>query len=324
MSARTLREHGEVLRSFAEAADAASKAAPDDWLALLTAKNQSDNAEAAERAAAVALALDAGELIEWRFVGQRLKHGALPLEFLSRLAAPLNNLLVRAAYFTRTKTEAMYGAADDLSKEISLSLVELAPGSSRVFIRGNSALDTTGHSAFVDGLNGLFEVLTHSSDFQQFYDHLDDIGERASEALHDTLKALESEECSVELKWHGADRERHFEASFDKVVQMRALLEGIGDAKERQERLSGRISLLSVNGRLQLELNDGTRATVRFKPRTQYRFVSELTLNAPVNLDVVAKVTLDPISGEEIKRYSLVSLDAPLLSGPDAGSATPT
>ncbi|MFT3818285.1 MAG: hypothetical protein QM750_11735 [Rubrivivax sp.] len=315
MNPKALREHRTALDAFAKETEASAAALPDDWWLSAIAQNQRDNAEDAARKVAIAEALDAGELLEWRFVGNRLRLGALPLEFLSRVAAPLNNLLLRAAYFARNKTEAMYGAADDLSRELALSVVGVAPGSTRLFIRGNALPDLTGKSALSDGIEGLFDVLAHSSDFQQFYEHLDDIGERASEALHDTLKALETEECSVEVRWHRPDNHREFSATYDRVVQMRALLQGIGEAQERHERLSGRITLLSVNGRLQLELDNGRRAAVRFKPRTQAGLVAALTLNAPVTLDVSAKVTNDPISGEEIKRYSLVSLDSPLLLG---------
>jgi hypothetical protein len=314
MNSRLAKEHSKTLAQFATVARERAEANPSDpWLAIV-AKNQVDNASAAGLTARVSDALDAGEVLEWRFIGSRLHSGALPLDFLSRLAAPLNSLLVRAAYFARNKVDAMYGAADELSREIDLSLVGVAPGSTRLFIRGSAVPDLTGSSAFTEGVEGLFGVLSHNSNFAEFYDQIGEIGERAAEALHDTLKAVETEECSMHLTWHTSGQPRQFDATYDNVVHMRALLEGIKDDREYHESLSGRITLLSINGRLQLERDDGSRATVRFKPRAQAALVGTLTLNTPVQLDVVAKVTVDPVSGGEIKRYSLISLDSPLLS----------
>lgn len=312
---RKLRDHGVALSHFAAETERQAASDPNDWLLPIVAKNQRVAAEEILRAADIEDAQPAGEILDWRFIGNRLPRGEMPLDFLSRLAAPLNNLLVRAAYFARTGTEAMYGAADDLSREIGLSLVGLAPGSTRLIIRGNAMPDLTGASALSDGLNGIFGLMsTAATDAAGFYDRLDDIGERASEALHGTLKAIEGEECSVEVTWHGAAAApRVFAVTFDRVVQLRTMLEGVQNVHEVQERLVGQITLLSTNGRIQLVLHSGQRVTVRFKPKSQATLVANLTLNAAVSLDVVAKVSLDPISGDEIKRYSLVSLDAPLL-----------
>lgn len=316
MSARSLHEHGKTLTEFAKSSEARAQMAPHDWLAELTAKNQRQSAVEVQLSAAQADAEESGEILEWRFMGRRLQHGELPLDFVAKLAAPLNNLLVRSAYFARNKVDAIYSASDDLSKEIGLSIVGIAPGSTRLLLRGSASPDTTGQSAFSEGVAGLFEVLSSTSSFEQFYDRLDDIGERAAEALHDTLKAVESEECAVEIRWHRMGHDSLVQATFDRVVQMRALLEGITDAQERRETLSGRISLLAVNGRIQLETDEGRRVSVRFKPRTQTMAVSDLTLNAPVKLEVSVRVTHDPIGGGEIKRYTLLTRHTPLLELP--------
>ena len=302
------------MSDFAKATEAQALIDQSNWLLAIAAKNQRASADEALRVADREAALERGELLELRFSGARLKGGALPLDFLARLAEPLNNLLVKAAYFARNKSEAMYGAADDLTREIALSLVDVAPGSTRVFIQGNASPDMTGSAALVDGVEGILTLLSSSADFQQFYSHIDDIGERATEALRDTLRAVESEECSVEFTWHSSSKSsRTVSATHDRIVQMRALLEGLDEVQERTEHLEGRVLLLAVNGRIQLQLNDGKKATVRFRPRMQAQLVAGLTLNSFVGLDVVAKVVKDPISGEDVKRYSLTSLATPLL-----------
>ena len=62
-------------------------------------------------------------------------------------------------------------------------------------------------------------------------------------------------------------------------------------------------------------MRDETRAVVRFKPRRHAAIVSTLHLDSFVTVEVVAKISPNPITGGEIKRYTLVALDAPLLGG---------
>lgn len=319
MSRKSIREHAAQLAKFAEDSEADTSNGPTAWLQPIVAKNQRAAAEEAMRAALVEEATESGELIEWRFVGARLHDGHMPLDFLAKLAGPLNNLLVRAAYFARTGREAMYQSADEVSREISLSLVGLVPGSTRLLIRGNTAIDATGVSALSTALGGVLSVLSSVTPkgAGEFFNHLDDIGERAAEALHDTLKAVEGEECSVELKWHlPGGGEQVAQLTYDRVVQMRALLDSVTGVEERRERVSGLVQLLSANGRIQVLTATGARVTVKYRPRSQAEFVSKLTLNAAVDLDVRVKIGRDPISGDEIRRYSLVPTDGPVL--PDA------
>ena len=313
MSATSLRAHARALADFAKDAQTLSEERPDDWLAAIAAKNQSDQAGNAMRAAEAAETAERGELIELRLQGARLKNGQLPLELLSRLSEPLNRLLVRAASFARHGVEAAHGAVDDLARDLSLAVVDLAPGSTRVFIKGNLAPDLTGESALEEGLAGVIALLEDTAGPDQFYSHIDDIGERAASALRDTLRAIESEECSLELRWYRPDGDRSVSATFDRVVQMRAMLEGLEQAREVQERLTGTVVLLAKKGSLHLELRDGTRAVVRFKPRRHAAIVSTLHLDSFVTVDVVAKISPNPLTGGEIKRYTLMSLDAPLL-----------
>ena len=309
MSVRDLRAHHQQLDEFASSAEHAAREHPDDWLAGLAAQNQRANADEAGRLLAIAEAEELGELVELHLSGPRLRHGFLPLEFLARVAQPLNNLLVRSAYFVKTKADAMYGAADEVSRDMGLALVGVGAGSTRLMIAGRSTPDTTGFSAFEEGMSGLFSVLDNSGDFRSFFEHLDDIGERGAEALHAVLKAVEGEECSLELLWHRPDAPRHFSAPFERIVQLRALLDGIDDQIERSGELAGLVTLLSANGRIQLELGDGRKATIRFRPKTQAAMVARLTLNAGVVVTVQTKVTRDPITGDDIERHALSTID---------------
>lgn len=306
------KRHAEQLRR--NAAETFERAAqePDDWLLQSIAKNQLDAAAEAERDLVLEEAGATYEALEWRMIGQRLKLGEVPLTLLARLAGPLNRLILRAAFFARNGVEPSPSVGEDMTDELDLRLAGIAPGSARLFIRGNSMADTTGQSALNQAIDNLFDVLNSTEVFTDFYERLGDIGESAAHALRDTLKALEQEECSLEVRWHSRDNARAWSASFDQVVRVRSLLDGSAEPTFRQGLLKGMISLLAMNGRLQVIDDSGTKKTVRFNPKHQSDQVQSMRLGQLVELSVTERVVVDPITDYELVRYTLNSLSGPI------------
>lgn len=305
MSHEFLKQHASELRRNAAETLARATAEPDNWLLQLTAKNQRDAAAEAERNLTIAEAGKSFEALEWRLVGQRMKFGEVPLSLLAKLAEPLNKLILRAAYFVRNGIEPLQGVGDDLPNELDLRLAGLMPGSARLFIRGTTSPDTTGASAFGSAVSNLFDVLAVTEDFTQFYERLGEIGEGAAHSLRDTLKALEQEECSLEINWHSAQNPRTWSATFDQVIRVRTLLDGSAEPTYRQSLLEGTITLLAVNGRVQIVDFVGKKKTIRFNPKQQGEQVSVFRLGQQVELSVTERVVLDPITDYELIRYSL-------------------
>ncbi|MES2939201.1 MAG: hypothetical protein V4864_16060 [Pseudomonadota bacterium] len=312
MSREFLRKHVEELRRNASETMERAALEPDNWLLQGVAKNQLDAAAEAERNLAIEEVGDSFEALEWRLVGQRLKVGEVPMALLARLADPLNKLILRAAYFARNGLDPSQGVGDDLTNELDLRLVGVAPGSARLFIRGNSNPDTTGTSALSSAVENLFDVLVATDDFTDFYERLGEIGESAAHALRDTLKALEQEECSLEVKWHSARNARQWEATFDQVVRVRSLLDGTAEPTYRQSTLRGIVTLLAVNGRVQIVDDAGKKKTIRFNPKQQGEQVGALRLGQQVQLSVTERVVVDPITDFELVRYTLNPPQGPL------------
>lgn len=305
MSRETLKLHAQELRRNARETSTRALIEPDNWLLQLAAKNQSDAATEAERNLVIADVGETVDALEWRLVGQRLQFGEVPLALLARLAEPLNKLILRAAYFARNGIDPAHGVGEDLTNEMDLRLAGVAPGSARLFIRGNSNPDTTGTSALSAAVSNLFDVLKATDDFTEFYERLGEIGEGAAHSLRDTLKALEQEECSLEIRWHSPVNARAWSATFDQVVRVRTLLDGTAEPIYRQSVLVGTITLLAVNGRVQLVDSLGNKKTVRFNPKKQGEQVGALRLGQHVELAVTERVVFDPITAYELVRYSL-------------------
>lgn len=306
-----LRKHAASLAAHAVETARRAEENPDDWLLGIVAENQRDAALQVERDAAAEDAAEAG-VLEWRLNGARLRGGEVPLTLLARLADPLNKMLTRAAFFASNHEEPPHGVPDAWARALDLRLAEIAPGSARLMIRGNPWPDTTGKSALEDAIGNVFNALAFTADFSQFYERLSDIGEGASTALRDTLRAIETEECSLDLVWHKPSEYRRWRASTLEVTQVRALLDGTAEPRYRDSMVSGTVHLLALSGRIQLLTDTGRRITIRFNPKTQAGEVAGLTLGQVIQLPVRERIVVDPLSAEEVSRYRLLDQRAGL------------
>ena len=305
MNLQRSREHAKTLRAFAEETKERAAAEPDNFLLGLIAKNQLDAAEDQELKLCLAEGKAASESLEWRLIGQTTKNGEVPLALLGKLADPLNKLLLRAAYFARTGEELARTAAESFSREMNLKLAGLAEGSARLLIVGNTMPDTTGSAPLVEGIDHLLDAFQESGGAVTFYESLANLGEQATHSLHDVLKAIEQEECSIEITRHSADKPRSEILRHDQVVKLRNMLSGSSSPEDENSEVSGLVALLSSRGRIQVTTLTGEKINVRFRPKADGAWVEDLRLGQAVTLKTKAKVFRDPSSGEETRVHRL-------------------
>lgn len=309
MNLQRTRAHAEALRAFAVETSARAEAEPGNFLLQMVAKNQKDAAQEAEIAFLQLEGMQAANALEWRLIGERTRNGRVPMGLLAKLADPLNKLLLKAAFFARTNENPNRGVGELFVREMNLKLAGLAEGSARLFIVGNTAPDATGSAPLAEGIDHLFDTLQQGGNPAGFYESLGDLGERASEELHDVLKAMEQEECSVEVRWHAAGDVKSRELRFDEVVRMRALLEDSVDPDPVDCRIEGLVGLLASSGRIQVVQANGEKINVRFRPKSQGDWVANLRLGQQVTLETKAKSYRDPASGEVTQVHRLSGTD---------------
>lgn len=309
MNLQRTKAHAEALRAFAVETTVRAEAEPGNLLLQLVAKNQRDAAQEAELNFLQIEGMQTANSLEWRLIGERTKNGSVPMGLLAKLADPLNKLLLKAAFFARTNENPNRGVGELFAREMNLKLAGLAEGSARLFIVGNTAPDATGSAPLVEGIDHLFETLQEGDNPTGFYESLGDLGGQASEELHDVLKAIEQEECSVEVKWHTAGEVKSSQLRFDQIVRMRTLLEDSVDPEPVDCRVEGLIGLLASTGRIQIVQANGEKINIRFRPKTQGDWVSKLRLGQLVALETKAKAYRDPASGEVSQVHRLSGMD---------------
>lgn len=310
MSLHSLKEHAEQLQIFARKTGERVKAEPDNFMLQLIAKSQREAAEDAELKYLLELGVQNSQSLEWRLIGERTKSGRVPMGMLAKLADALNKLLLKASFFARNKEDPSRGVGELFSNEMNLKLAGLAEGSARLFIVGNTAPDATGSAPLEEGLEHILDALASGEQPSAFYESLGDLGEQASNALHDVLKAMEQEECSVEVTWHSGAEGRSQALRFDQIVRMRSMLSDSVDGSPEDDEVRGIIGLLASSGRIQIVSDVGEKTNVRFKPKSQGEWVSKLRLGQAVTLKTKAKIYKDPASGEETRVHRLSGTDA--------------
>ena len=299
------------LKEFAAEAEAQLASDPSNWMLAAIAKNQRAAFEEAELAMLVEEGANHAQALEWRISGARLSRGQIPLGLLAKLSDPLNKLLLRAAYFARNQEEPTQGTGEAFNTEMNLKLAAISEGSARLFIVGNTIPDMTGSAPLAAGVDRLFSSLHAANDNVGFYDSIADLGEMASESLHEAMKALEGEECSLEMRWYSNGNFRSETLRFDQVVQVRALLDITKDPVIEEQRIVGLITLLASTGRIQVLQETGEKVSIRFRPKTQADYVAKLRLGQAIDLNTSAKVLRDPATGQETRQYRLKSDQAP-------------
>jgi hypothetical protein len=305
MNLQRMKDHASQLRKFADEMTARASIAPNDFMLQLVARNQQAAAEEIEMEYLVAFGKQNSQSLEWRLVSERTRRGQVPMSLLAKLADALNKLLLKAAFFARNKEDASRGVGDMFANEMNLRLAGISEGSARLFIVGNTEPDSTGSAPLIEGYRHVLNALGAGDRPSDFYEHLGDLGEQASRALHDALKALEQEECSVEVTWHSGTEGSSQALRFDQIVRMRTMLSDSVDNDPEDDEVSGSIGLLALNGRIQILGVSGEKTNIRFRPKSQGAWVSRLRLGETVSLKTKARIYRDPSTGYETRVHRL-------------------
>lgn len=309
MNLPSLQAHVAQLREFAAATALRAASAPDDFLLQVMARSHAAAVENAELTYLQEVGSQSASALEWRLVGERAKNGQVPMGLLAKLSDALNRLLLKASYFARNKEDSYRGVGQSFSQEMNLRFAGLAEGSARLFIVGNTFPDATGSAPLPEAIGNVLKALASGGAATSFYDALGDLGEQASSALHDALKAMEQDECSVEVTWRAHGEAQGKTLRFDEIVRMRTLLEGSSSTDVEDDQVSGLIGLLASSGRIQIIEASGQKTNIRFKPKTQSQWVAGLRLGQNVTLKTRAKIYRDPLSGEESRIHRLVDTE---------------
>lgn len=239
------------VRGFVETNERAA-ADSDDPLAhrVFLASNRKLQ-EALERALRLAKSERAHEVMCLRLHGTQMSHGSISLRALGRIVGPLNAALELSAWHAWDVEGHNTPVSTQLLRQLDLRLAGIETGSTQLIITGNTSPDLAGSSPLEDGLRGVFALL--QSPPEDFAEHVHNIGLRAGRSLAQFASYLCSENIAVELEWSAPERRYSWDGRPDEIVRVATLLEEIGEPDVCNEHVRGKVNVLSVRGRLEVE-----------------------------------------------------------------------
>ena len=248
------------------------------------------------------------EVVGLKLDGARLAEGGIPLRLLGKLADSLNAALEQSAWRVWDREGDAARIDPAFIRELDLQLADIGVGSTRLAIIGNTAPDLTGISALETALREVFDVLGAGQDVVS--DRVHAIGYRAGRSLCDFLTILERESVAADLTWHAPDRQYGWHGDSREITRVRGLLDDIGEPTTTTESFPGRINVLSIRNRMEVErLDTGEKLRMSYH-KSLADAVQELRLADECTFEV--EKTVYPFVAGRRKRnaYRLVELAA--------------
>ncbi len=302
MSTKFLTEHAENLARFASQTTARSKAAPDDFFLELAAKNQLEAYQHVNRELALALAEEAGELLDLRFIGPKAD-GSILLDTFIKIAEPLSKAWKYAAHRLRSGNDSIR-IDQEIGSVLNLKLAGMSYGSTRIFLTGNGQPDLTGESLLQETLIQTFNLLTATN--EDFYDAVDAVGGRAAHLFGEAMKAIDTAGLAAEFTWQSPKERFIWHGRSDEIVRLRKLLDGVKEPEQYPEKITGFIAGISDTGRLDVRTNDG-KITIRFPLKLTDR-VQRLSIAKPATISVLTARYWDAVGKRDIYKRQMIDL----------------
>ena len=244
------------------------------------------------------------EVVELRLIGCEVDNGTVPLELLANLSKYFSGLITSASAKLKMGQDFSGAIPSEITYPLNLRFADIAQGSSRLFITGDTSPDLFGESLLENSLNGLFELL--NSDFNDsLSDQVHFMGLRSTHNLAEFLKVLRKRNIELDLSWSAPNETKHFwKGRRDKIQILERLLDGFSASDPVNKVIIGVVELISRSGKLDIRQADDELLKVTYSKKL-FEDVRKLRLGDVVRLDCKEITVFNSSTEEEKKKYSL-------------------
>ena len=303
MSIARLEDHAKKLAAQAQQSAELAVAHPTDPWAQIIAKNQRQAAEDAHHDLVIKRLQDAGQVVDFRFIGARAD-GSIPLDYFIKIFEPLSRAFKSTAHRLLTGTD-QGKVAPIVSDHLNLKLAGITYGSTRVLVSGSVAPDLTGSSLLENTLHASFRLLKSSN--EDLYDAIDAVGGRAATIFHEALGAIASCGFGAEFSWDSPSSGREvWHGTPDEVIRLRTLLDGAQEPTVYEETLSGYVSKLFESGKIELRIGED-RIPISY-PINLIDRVQQLSISSPAKLQVLTSQYYDNVKKKDVFKRNLIEV----------------
>lgn len=247
------------------------------------------------------------EVIELRLIGNEVNDGSVPLDLLANLSKYFSGLITAAAAKLKTGQDASGAIPSEITYPLNLRFADILPGSSRLFITGDTSPDLFGESLLENSLNGLFELL--NSDFNEgLIDQVHFMGLRSTRNLAEFLKVLRRRGLELDLSWSAPnDNKLFWKGNRERIEILERLLDGFSVSDPIDMTVTGVVELISRSGKLDIRQVDSDLIKVTYSKKL-FEEVRKLRLGDIVQLHCKETTVFNSSTEEEKKRYSLLRI----------------
>jgi hypothetical protein len=295
---KTIAELEEQIREVTgllEDADARSEA---DSSAALAAASLRHHVDALQQQLHLEKQRRAREVIELRFRGELASFGSLPLDLLGKVSYEIARALGHVARMRYFGTEGKI--TKEISRTLDLRLEGISPGSTRLFISGDTAPDLFGHSLLEETLRETFAFL-QSPSTNELAESAARVGDKATRALREFLRSVGHAELALDMSWEAPDeQELLWSADAREVRQLADSLNSLIPEEPEVLAVTGEIITVSARRPFELMADDGVEYSARV-PEALARDIKDYRVGQRVNVAIQVKSVRNRVTGRDIK-----------------------
>ncbi|MBO3273193.1 hypothetical protein [Hymenobacter defluvii] len=253
------------------------------------------------------------EIIEVRLIGRQAVNGSLPLEILSKVSATLAESLHQVSKYALTGLQtAKRGLMDEVKAKLDLRLAKLAPGSTRLFITGQTNPDLFGNSLLADALERSFNIL-EVDEPTEILDRVSNIGHASVVAIQKFLRSITDSGLEVEMSWDSPqDTMYRWQANTARLVSISSALGQIQELAPKTFEFTGTAISLSLKGVVELKTEERNRIIASY-PNSLLGAIQELHVGQLCYGTVVELTVEHTTTGVRKSNFVLTSISPSIL-----------
>ena len=255
------------------------------------------------------------EVLDLRFIGNDMERGSIPLRLLSKISDFFSAAILSSS------NKYLYGRdkarfSKDLLQIVDLRLSDIAYGSTRLIVTGNTSPDLMGYSVLEEVLKNLF-TLFHAYDNQEEYsdkfeDYLHNFGQRGVKNLLNFLNLLVHDGIEIEMSWD--DPGNYLNVWRGNKFKLAKIYNHLASAELRDPEIVniwGKVKLLSESGRILLTNSDDNKTTSIKFSQSQYMQVQQLTLGQLVCVECEKQKMFNTQTNTYKDYFSFIEIKSP-------------
>lgn len=204
------------------------------------------------------------EIVEVRLIGKTATHGTLPLDTLAILSGSFSDTVQNISRYAVAGAKPTKRIKNEVHQRLDLRLASIAPGSTRLFISGQTNPDLFGYSLLDTALTRTFDLLGAEAP-TDVLDQVAAVGHPSIVALQRYLRGLHDCGLEAEMNWDTpAHTDRSWYGNKNRLVKLSNMLGRVAQEAPVTFQFSGIVVSLSLKGVAEIEDNRQGRLVARY------------------------------------------------------------